>query len=293
MERNEYICELEIPKITNYDDYDYNPNEVFFPITNIRWYTDSQILFSSGSGDLKLYNITDPDPKRRLREELNFKDSAINAVDIDLDKNNFITGGSDHYLRVYDCSTMKEIICYKGGDTKHSEHFNRIFSVIFDSSNPHIFYSGGWDKQIMTHDVRQPHAVRSFMGPYIAGDSIDICGNELLAGSYRSNDPIEVYDVGTGDMIDYIQWDQEDPKKGGMIMTAQYGFPNTETIIAGSSSSHEVKMWNRKDTSVLSTVTGFSGPVVAMHLNDNGDTLAIGSKLGGVVLLSHGKEKSL
>ena len=155
-------------------DFDYDPNDTYFPITNIRWYTDTQILFSSGEGKVKLYNIVDPDPKRRLRHEFTFKHNGINALDIDPDKNRFVAGGMDHNLRVYDFSTMKEVQCYHGEDTKHSEHFNRIFSIVFDPSNPNVFYSGGWDKQIMTHDVREAHAVRGFMGPYLAGDGLDV-----------------------------------------------------------------------------------------------------------------------
>ena len=270
-------------------DFDYDPNEVFFPITSIKWFTDTQILFSSGNGNVKLYNIVDPDPHRRLRHEIEYKGNSANALDIDFDKNYFVTGGMDHCLRVYDCSTMKEILVYKGEDIKHSEHFNRIFSILFDPSNPNIFYSGGWDKQIMIHDVREQHSVKHFMGPYISGDTLDICGSSLLAGNYRSNDPIEIYDTETGEMKDYIAWDEEDKKKGGMIMSCQYGFPKLETIIAGSSTSHEVKMFSRNDNSVLSTITGFSGPVVAMHLNEAGDTLAVGSKTGGAVLMKYGK----
>ena len=192
----------------------------------------------------------------------------------------------DHSLKVFDFSTMKEIISYQGEDKKNSEHFNRIFSIVFDPSNTNVFYSGGWDKQIMTHDLREEHSVNHFMGPYIAGDSLDICGSTLLAGNYKSNDPIELYDVTNGEMLNYIQWDEEDKKKGGMIMTSQFGFPKTDTIIAGSSTTHEVKIFNRSDSSLLSTVSGFSGPVVALNLDHQGKRLAIGSKTGGVVMLS-------
>ena len=91
-------------------------------------------------------------------------------------------------------------------------------------------------------------------------------------------------------MLDYFQWEGDDDKTGGMIMTAQFGVPKTETIIAGSSSLHELKIFNKADGSVHSKVTGFSGPVVASHLDHAGKTLAIGCKTGGTVLLHHGKE---
>lgn len=161
---------------------------------------------------------------------------------------------------------------------------------MFDPENPNIIYSGGWDKQIMTHDTREAHSVRSFMGPYIAGDSLDVCGTTLLAGNYRSNDPIELYDLGTGEMLDYFQWQDEEDRKGGMIMSCQFGSPKTDTIIAGSSALHELKMFDRKEGTPLSKVSGFSGPVVSLSLDHKGKTLAIGSKTGGAVLLQHGKD---
>jgi WD40 repeat protein len=161
---------------------------------------------------------------------------------------------------------------------------------MFDPSNPNIFYSGGWDRQIITHDTRQANSVRSFLGPYVAGDSLDICGTTLLAGNYRSNDPIELYDLGTGEMIDYIQWQDEESQKGGMVMACQFGSPKNDTVIAGSSVLKELKMFSRKDGTPLSKVTGFGGPVVSLNLDHQGKTLAIGSVTGGAVLLQHGKD---
>lgn len=37
VERHDYLAEFEIPKIKEIYDYDYDPNEIFYPITCIRW----------------------------------------------------------------------------------------------------------------------------------------------------------------------------------------------------------------------------------------------------------------
>lgn len=142
----------------------------------------------------------------------------------------------------------------------------------------------------MVHDIRQEHSVRHFMGPYLAGDTLDICGETLLAGSYRSHDPIELYDINTGECMETFQWNEDDDKKGGMIMSAQYGVPKTDTILAGSSSAHELKLFDTKNGHELAKVTGFSGPVIAIHMDHQGKTVAIGTKNGSTVLLHHGKE---
>lgn len=155
-------------------DWDYDPSETFFPVTSVRWYTDSQILMSTGDGYIKLYNILETDPKRKLRSSISFKGKGINALDIDPDKIHFASGGMEHTLRIHDFSNMQEVVSYQAEDSKHNEHFNRIFSIKFDPSNPNIVYSGGWDKSILVHDIRKKHSVRSFMGPYVAGDTLDI-----------------------------------------------------------------------------------------------------------------------
>ena len=41
-------------------------------------------------------------------------------------------------------------------------------------------------------DVRVGHAVRSFFGPHIAGDAVDVLGGVVLTGSWRPEAPLEV-----------------------------------------------------------------------------------------------------
>lgn len=209
-------------------------------------------------------------------------------MDIDFDKSTLITGGMDHCLRVYDLNEMKEKDVYHGEDKDHTEHFNRIFSVKIDSINRNIFYSCGWDKMVITHDIREKYSVSSFMGPYVAGDTLDAQGNYLLAGSYRSHDPLEIYDTRTGERVKSYEWTGAEENKGGMVLSCEYSRPNYDTIIAGSSSDHEVKLFNRKDGAIYSTITGFSGPIAALNMDCKGNKLAIGTSTGGVALLNFG-----
>lgn len=125
------------------------------------------------------------------------------------------------------------------------------------------------------------------MGPYIAGDTIDVYGDQLLAGSYRSHDPLEIYDLRNGEVIKSVKWQHEEENKGGMVMSCQFGNPASETIIAGSSNLHELKLFDRKEDEVLSSVTDFSGPVIALHMDHKGKRVAVGTKTGGVVMLKY------
>lgn len=242
-------------------------------------------LASSGDGSIKLWNAKEDEAKRKLKHAVYHPDVGTNCLDIDYDCTKFVAGCMDHCLRVYDAIEMKEVITYKGEDTKHSEHFNRIYSIKFDESNDNVFYSGGWDKSITVHDIREAHSTSQFMGPYISGDSLDIFGDILLAGNYRSHDCLEMYDVKTGECVNTLNWTEDSDKTGGMIMACSYGIPKSDTVIAGSSSLHELKVFNPKDGSAYSTVTDFNGPVVAMDLTSEGDTISVGSKTGSVLLL--------
>ena len=57
----------------------------------------------------------------------------------------------------------------------------------------HILISGGWDDTIQIWDTRIGLSVRGIFGPHLAGDAVDINDqNEILTGSWRPEDPLEV-----------------------------------------------------------------------------------------------------
>lgn len=48
--------------------------------------------------------------------------------------------------------------------------------------------------------------VRSLLGPSICGDSLDLFDGFILTGSYRQENPLEVWDLGTAKLITAIDW---------------------------------------------------------------------------------------
>jgi len=51
-----------------------------------------------------------------------------------------------------------------------------------------IFMTAGWDNTILFWDTRIGTPFDFIHGPEICGDSLDFCGNKILAGSWRNND---------------------------------------------------------------------------------------------------------
>lgn len=47
-----------------------------------------------------------------------------------------------------------------------------------------VLLTGGWDNTIQFWDMRVGYSVKSIFGPHISGDSLDICNNEILTGSW-------------------------------------------------------------------------------------------------------------
>lgn len=96
-------------------------------------------------------------------------------------------------MRVYDEATKTQVVAMSGGHgTITAGHSNRVFSIKWMPNDENVLLSGGWDNTIQIWDVRVQHSVRSIYGPHIAGDALDIQGEEILTGSWRADNPLEV-----------------------------------------------------------------------------------------------------
>lgn len=87
-------------------------------------------------------------------------------------------------------------------------HSNRIFSIKFHPFDSNILVSGGWDNTVWIYDVRQRGPVGNIYGPHICGEAIDLRqdGFTLLTGSYRQENPLELWDIRKFEKLKDIDW---------------------------------------------------------------------------------------
>ena len=64
----------------------------------------------------------------------------------------FACAGKLPQVEVFDDATLAKVSEFKQSGSVG--HHNRIFCVKFDSSNPNIIYSGGWDCTVSIWDTR-------------------------------------------------------------------------------------------------------------------------------------------
>ena len=84
--------------------------------------------------------------------------------------------------------------------TTTKRHSNRVYGCKFTSGHTQIaenlIGSAGWDGTLQLWDLRQSGpAVKSYYGAFIAGDALDIVGNDILTGSHRYENQLQIYDL--------------------------------------------------------------------------------------------------
>ena len=191
------------------------------PVTNIIKFkphndageSDNILLAGDNEGNIIKYDVTDGMVLERIDWDSK-TENKIYALDYSYNGRQFVTAGLDAVVRVYDDITMKlvhELDPYKSG---HSGNSNRVFSVKFSKDDPNILVSGGWDNNIIIHDIREKGPVNAIIGAYICGESLDFSGNKILSGSNRTTKQLQLWDLETTNLLQTIDWNGSGMFKG-------------------------------------------------------------------------------
>lgn len=278
-------------------------SNVALPTTCIRYRplnpsirTKNVFISSNAAGAVQHWHMTSGKCLHSIIDEEN----QVYALDYNEEGSKFVTAGKDTALRVYDEATKSVIVTMKGGMGFSSAttpgHSNRVFSTKFVPKDDNTIVSGGWDNTVQIWDVRVGHAVRSIYGPHICGDSLDVVGNEIVTGSWRSSNQLEVWDLGTGTKKSTIPWNISSAfssipgQPACMLYAAQFSKEGSgRYIAAGGSGVNEAKVFDHANGDVVvGTITGLSRGVFAIDFSPENDKVAIAGGDSTIRILSIG-----
>ncbi|CAM9250842.1 unnamed protein product [Pylaiella littoralis] len=238
--------------------------------------TRNVLVSCNAAGEINHWHITSGKCLSTIKE-----DDQFYALDYRKDGSVFAATGKNHTVHIYDETTKHEISLLQGGSGYGSSsapgHSNRVFAVKFHPEDPEVLLTGGWDNTIQFWDMRVGYSVKSIFGPHISGDSLDICNNEILTGSWRPNSPLEVWDYGTAELKETIPWNRSSSQQNGqptLLYTAQ--FSNTADggryIAAGGSGANEAKIFDHgANNQLVGTVTGLPRGVFTVDFSPLAD----------------------
>lgn len=124
-----------------------------------------------------------------------------------------------------------------------NHHTNRVFCVKCLPKDPFVFFSGGWDSTVQIWDVRVGNgSVRKICGPSVSSDSLDFKDGVLLAGNYQNNNIAQIYDYGSGELIETLDIN-EPPNSNSYCFAASFAHRSEHNLAAiGLTGSNKVKL---------------------------------------------------
>ena len=160
------------------------------------------------------------------------------------------------------------------------------YAVKYSKESDSLILSGGWDNTVQVWDVRTGHTERYIYGPHICGDALDLVGEEILTGSWRSSSQLELWDFRSGQRIGEVNWRGSD--RDCLIYAAQFSKEGTgRYILAGGSGANEARVFDHKygNTLVGSPVKGLESTVVSVDFcEDQGSLFAVATKHSAILL---------
>ena len=168
---------------------------------------ESHLCFAGTSeGSVLACNVQDTS----ICEMVHELNNEINCLDFSSDGTVFATAGKGRDVRIYDSVTSANVLTFAGyhvdSNVKDVDgHAKRVFAIKFHPEFNDVLMTGGWDEQVKIWDARCPSGLqRKVSGPFICGDALDIKGDLVLTGSWRAENALQLWDFGSGELIDTI-----------------------------------------------------------------------------------------
>jgi len=199
------------------------------------------LVAASSSGNLFYLHPESNSLLDTIKEE---NDNEVYCLDYTASGEILASAGKDHIIRIYD-DTKKEVVTKLTGvfEERHG-HANRVFALKFNPKDENMLLSGGWDNNVFIWDIRHEAPVGHILGPSITGESLDIYGNRVLAGSFSNENNLCIIDLKM-QKIDYqIPWYDSEAYKDTKLVppcvyAARFTMPDAGFIVAGGTQRDE------------------------------------------------------
>ena len=214
--------------------------------------------------------------------------NQIYALEYSHEGSIFATGGHDKVVRCYDEETKRLYAKFECGQNEDGRpgHSNRVYSLRFHPTEKNYLVSGGWSDTVQIWDLRAKKVVKKISGPHVSGDALDICGNVILTGQWKTENQLQMWDLRTGTMLKELNWDglKPSPDEPCMVFTAQlhhasggrYAAAGGSVVDkAGAKPSPTLKIFDTETNEVK--LAAPLGAVASLNFSNDGKFLAAGS----------------
>lgn len=265
---------------------EFEPSESFLcqfgsiktPITSLRYRPDypeplhkSLLLATTSDGGMIHWNLK----KKKFISFKRLTDEQIYTSEYSIDGFQYLLGCKDNIIKHFDQETFKEIGNFCPYVENEPVGALRIFCLKwFDE---HTFLSAGWNDKISFWDSRVQKRIKDILGPHVCGESVDIKGNLLVAGSYCIENQLTIWDWTTCRTL----FTQSLNYSNQVCMPYCVQFCHDSNIFAvAGSGANEVYFFNASTGHKLTTLSGLPKSVFTMHISaSNQLALGLGNSL--------------
>ncbi|EDO48733.1 predicted protein [Nematostella vectensis] len=261
------------------------------PVTTVKFFPfkDDRLMSTTSDGTITCWDLDNWSHMKSVDEPHN----EISTLDFSHDGKIFATAGKDRKVRVYDSDTMQIKLTFAGSEATEPArdvsmivpeggHGKKVFGLRFHPFDDNVFLTGGWDRCLKIWDVRVDHVIRSIHGPYICGDGIDICQDEVMTSSWLHQKALQIWDYGSGELIENVPFPCGE--HGEFLYVGR--FVNSQVVVAGGSGTKDVKILTRKPHKVVASIDDEGKPIHALDVSPGGQLLALAGTGTHVKLVS-------
>ncbi len=237
-------------------------------------HTNKNILTSiSSMGDVVNTHI----PSGRKLNEFKIENAIPRTLDLSIQDDKIAIGFEEGNIQIYNNNTQTLEKLIKKGTSFATGHINQIHSVVFDKQNRNRLVSGGRDSRLLIWDLRSLECTGMVVGARILGDSADVKGNYLLAGSYEPKDGILLYD----------DRKFKEPFKtfrtDSHIYTCKFSKRENDNIFAaGGYKKNLMKVFDINKKDYIFGLDGINSPCYSLDFSMSGTVLAYGCADGAL-----------